>query len=784
MKPIIRKEYSKVTNRFFTSEGNGSRKDIVEGGCRITKGKNRFDTTPFFSVITICYNNVVELKKVVDSVVNQKFQNFEYIIIDGASSDGSLDYLKSRNDEIDYFISEKDDGIYDAINKGLQYSSGEYVILIHADDILKSDALFNASKFIRNNPCDIAFGDSIYIKDNFPVAFKPGRNYGEETILRGIVGPHEGAFVSANTYNQMGGYDSSMDIAADHKFFRNCILKGKVIKQIDRVVNYKEVGGDSFNKEKEYAENKHLLSEMFSSIDDDLCKELYSIKNYQKLTPEKLSNLYNLLSTRNMPGNFYRVLSKSLLRIMMGDSPSEAHLGDNAKKAKEILTSAVDNETIVLAIGKIKGLSGGAERVLVELANYLNSKNIKVTVVCADGKAGNNFYHLDQGIEFIDLNEQPVSALLDAQGGYDLSSELEEIVFKATEDMLSLADANIEVRENSKSWQEFKKLNGGVVSAEHDKIRSDLLVQREEWLKRYKTNITRWRNFLKITKPKMIVPFMISCIPQVFLANRKCGVPLILSNHNNPSRDYYTQDEWNPLPLDKVMRLFSVSSAKRSIWLLPEYVDYLPPQCRKNAFVLANPISPAKTLVPYHKRENLLLAVGRYTNVKNFQLLIKVIGKLKAKLPDWRLEIYGSGPEADNLAQLIKDEGVESQVYLMSPTSYIESVYNRASIFLSSSTVEGFPLTLCEAMSHGLPAMGRQQCSGVNTLVEDGLNGKLIEEFDISAEVEKYAETLLAIINNKKLREKMSKKAIETMKPYHPSIIYNTWLKALNLGGN
>ena len=72
-----------------------------------------------------------------------QFKNFEYIVVDGGSTDQTIEYLKSRENEIDYYISEKDYGIYDAINKGLSFARGEYVLLIHADDILKSDRQFN-----------------------------------------------------------------------------------------------------------------------------------------------------------------------------------------------------------------------------------------------------------------------------------------------------------------------------------------------------------------------------------------------------------------------------------------------------------------------------------------------------------------------------------------------------------------------------------------------------------------------------------------------------------------
>jgi glycosyltransferase involved in cell wall biosynthesis len=771
---------SKITGKYFTANDREINTNCREGGKRLF-GRADKNSGVFFSVVTICYNNMPSLTRVVDSVLAQSHRDFEYILVDGGSNDGSLEYLDSKSSELDYFISEPDEGIYDAINKGISFCKGDYIILIHADDILKADALYNAYKHLEIAKSDILFGDSIYIDKLFPVAFKPGRHYGEETILRGIAGPHEAAFVSSKTYDEIGGYDSTFDIAADHKFFRNCILKGKVINNIGKVVNYKEVGGDSFDKEKEFEENKRLLSEIFSSIDDGVCKELYSLKNYQKLSQQKLTSLYSMLDKTNLPATFYRVLSKTMVRINLGDSPNEASFGDNDLKAEKIIKSAIDSETIVLAIGKVKGISGGAERVLIELANELHKQGDKVTVVCADGKAGNTFYKLAKGIELLDLNEEPIKSFLDKSTDYQLVTELSQVIDKTPKEMMMIAAANIDIRASAASWNDFVNKYNTSNIFDKERIAEQLKSEIPLWLKSYGGNVSRWRSLLKLSKPKIVIPFMISCIQQVFLANRAHGVPLLLSNHNNPSRDYMTQDEWCPLGLDRMLRLYAVSSSKNALWLLKEYIDYLPPVCRKNAMVLENPISKATILPTYDARDNLLLAIGRYTKVKNFSFLIQVVIKLKRELKGWRLEIYGDGPERENLEKLVADNGLQDMVFLKSPTSNINEVYRRASVFLSSSTVEGFPLTLCEAMAHGVPSIGRGACSGVNSLVKDGYNGLLVdstENYDL--EIEPYSALLISLLRDKEKRVVMSKNAVTSMADYAPEIIYKKWSMAID----
>ena len=218
---------------------------------------------------------------------------------------------------------------------------------------------------------------------------------------------------------------------------------------------------------------------MFSFLDDEIVQELYSLKNYQTADIEKLQKLYDLISNRNLPGYFYNVLSKTLLRILMGDTPYEAGKSDNTKKAKAII-SDVNNSSIVLAIGKLKEISGGAERVLIELANFLNSTGQHVVVVCTDGKGGNPFYALDEGISLIDLNEAPLNTFLNNCGKSDFSLEIDEVISKTPLEMLRIATADADVRSKAENWSHFLKEDNRVHGLNEEEIKNSLIEQKTE----------------------------------------------------------------------------------------------------------------------------------------------------------------------------------------------------------------------------------------------------------------------------------------------------------------
>lgn len=113
------------------------------------------------SVITINYNNHDGLKKTIQSVVSQSYNDIEYIIIDGGSTDGSVDLIKEYNDKIDYWISETDNGCYHAMNKGVKVASGEYVIFMNSGDYFYADDIIEY--FVNSNPSEDVLCGNTYL---------------------------------------------------------------------------------------------------------------------------------------------------------------------------------------------------------------------------------------------------------------------------------------------------------------------------------------------------------------------------------------------------------------------------------------------------------------------------------------------------------------------------------------------------------------------------------------------------------------------------------------------
>ena len=118
------------------------------------------------SIITVCYNSQRTIKDTIESVINQSYSNIEYIIVDGASNDSTLKIINQFKSHIDVFISEKDHGIYDAINKGILKASGEIIGLLHADDIFENHHVIEnvVESFDLNK--EILYGDITYVSKN------------------------------------------------------------------------------------------------------------------------------------------------------------------------------------------------------------------------------------------------------------------------------------------------------------------------------------------------------------------------------------------------------------------------------------------------------------------------------------------------------------------------------------------------------------------------------------------------------------------------------------------
>jgi glycosyltransferase involved in cell wall biosynthesis len=201
---------------------------------------------PLISIITVVYNGEKYLENTILSVINQTYNNIEYIIIDGGSTDHTIDIIKKYENDIHFWISEKDDGIYDAMNKGLKLCTGEIIGIINSDDYYSDESIF--SRLIETmieKPGDIYYGDMIIInQQNHEVIEKRYTNL--KKLYFGMYLNHPSTFVKRSIYNKLGLFDSkNFKIAADYDFmFRNFINKSKFV-YINQFMVYMRDGGES-----------------------------------------------------------------------------------------------------------------------------------------------------------------------------------------------------------------------------------------------------------------------------------------------------------------------------------------------------------------------------------------------------------------------------------------------------------------------------------------------------------------------------------------------------------
>tara|TARA_B100000768_G_scaffold171496_1_gene178851 strand:+ start:856 stop:1707 length:852 start_codon:yes stop_codon:yes gene_type:complete len=179
---------------------------------------------PLITLITIVKNSEEHLQETFSSIFNQSNTNYEYIVIDGNSSDRSLDIIKQNEDNIDYWVSEKDNGIYDAFNKGLLLAKGDLIGFVNSDDILMPDALKILAKYYNNNPeKDFFFGA---VKKHWAVlyGYRPWKIYWSW----GFYSSHStGFYVKKEVAKINGFYNLKYKYSSDYDYFFRLIVKNK-----------------------------------------------------------------------------------------------------------------------------------------------------------------------------------------------------------------------------------------------------------------------------------------------------------------------------------------------------------------------------------------------------------------------------------------------------------------------------------------------------------------------------------------------------------------------------
>ncbi|WP_231427189.1 glycosyltransferase family 2 protein [Pedobacter sp. Leaf250] len=175
------------------------------------------------SIITVVFNNVHTIKTAIESVLCQQYPNIEYIIIDGGSTDGTLEVIQGYHAEIHQVLSEKDKGIYDAMNKGISHCTGEVIGILNSDDVYENSAVIQTvmDAFLDDQELGMVYGDLVYVKndDLSQVVRKwSSENYYDHFFEDGNVPPHPSLFIKSEVYQKVGVFNLNMRLAADYEF--------------------------------------------------------------------------------------------------------------------------------------------------------------------------------------------------------------------------------------------------------------------------------------------------------------------------------------------------------------------------------------------------------------------------------------------------------------------------------------------------------------------------------------------------------------------------------------
>ena len=206
----------------------------------IVENRKTEDSQIFFTIITVVRNGSTTLQRCINSIKSQKFQDFEYIIIDGASSDGTLEIIRENADVISFAMSEEDQGLYFAMNKGLKLARGKYVGILNADDAYFPNTLDLVQEALRKDSnSDVIHGAMSYFSQPDQIYFI----HSDELPNRMIF--HPTCFVSSETYKRIGEFDTKYQVAADYEFIMRCFKAGENFLGLNHVLAIFSDGGTS-----------------------------------------------------------------------------------------------------------------------------------------------------------------------------------------------------------------------------------------------------------------------------------------------------------------------------------------------------------------------------------------------------------------------------------------------------------------------------------------------------------------------------------------------------------
>lgn len=226
------------------------------------------------TVITVCFNAVETIEDTLRSVLTQDYPNVEYIVMDGGSTDGTLQILEQHRDKLAVLHSGPDEGMYDAYNKGLKLATGDIVSLLNADDVFANpQVLSRVAERFAQTCSDAVYGDLVYVDRNMPnqvLRYWRSGFYRRERFKLGWMPPHPAFFLKLEAYRTYGSFDTRLQSAADYELMLRMLYKnGLAASWLPEVLVRMRTGGRS---------NASLANRLFANREDAKAWQLNGLR--------------------------------------------------------------------------------------------------------------------------------------------------------------------------------------------------------------------------------------------------------------------------------------------------------------------------------------------------------------------------------------------------------------------------------------------------------------------------------------------------------------------------
>lgn len=390
---------------------------------------------------------------------------------------------------------------------------------------------------------------------------------------------------------------------------------------------------------------------------------------------------------------------------------------------------------ICFIIERLVQRSGGAERIVIELANRLAKSGRHVHLVSYEKEVGEPFYALERGVTYLNLR---------------FPTALRSYPRRA----LDLVRAGV-----------------------HAKVPYPAALNRAVWHSKRGGFIRALEKYLELHEPQTAVAVAPPAMVVLAQAKRNYVLRTVASLHNVPDLDLNSSLRWDRNPLDIKRRQAALLSFDAITVLQPSFRAWFDETLRHKVHVVPNPVEPS-VVSTWSQRETKIICVSRLAVPKRINILIEAWARLAPQFPHWSVEVHGAGILERKLKALIAERGVSNSFRLMGHTKDIGSVYQSASILAHPAEYEGWGLAVSEALARGIPTLGFADCAGVNELIIHEFNGLLVDgSGDLVAQ---FADGLRQLTADEELRRRLSEAGPGSVAEFSPAKIQAIWERIID----